>query len=314
MGNKTSFSSNGTRILVLGLDSAGKSTMIYKLRLGKLYILILHTQDIYVSVLGEITTTIPTIGFNVETVEYMNITFAVWDVGGKDKIRPLWRHYYQNTDAIIWVIDSNDRDRIGDSNHFGYDNSSMKELHRVLSEDELRDVAVLLFANKQDLPNALSVDEVQDKMGMTHWIKQSPEMLRSLRKNTFLELLPDHIIQIVSDYTPERTCVPCKVKRIGYYDLNDVKFLRENLKYKGGNHDIYEYRRYWRMEGFKERIIEVICSYLPPYDHGTPGTQTKCHIVGSCAITGDGLYQGLDWLANALKTNKMSAKRGCAVM
>ena len=45
--------------------------------------------------LGEIVTTIPTIGFNVETVEYKNISFTVWDVGGQDKIRPLWRHYFQ---------------------------------------------------------------------------------------------------------------------------------------------------------------------------------------------------------------------------
>ena len=57
-------------------------------------------------------TTIPTIGFNVETVEYKNINFTVWDVGGQDKIRPLWRHYYQNTQGLIFVIDSNDRDRV----------------------------------------------------------------------------------------------------------------------------------------------------------------------------------------------------------
>jgi hypothetical protein len=52
-------------------------------------------------------------GFNVETVEYKNISFTVWDVGGQDKIRRLWRHYYQNTQGIIFVVDSNDRDRVG---------------------------------------------------------------------------------------------------------------------------------------------------------------------------------------------------------
>ena len=67
------------RILMVGLDAAGKTTILYKLKLG------------------EVVTTIPTIGFNVETVEYKNISFTVWDVGGQDKIRPLWRHYYQNT-------------------------------------------------------------------------------------------------------------------------------------------------------------------------------------------------------------------------
>ena len=52
------------------------------------------------------------LGFNVETVEYKNISFTVWDVGGQDKIRPLWRHYYQNTQGLIFVVDSNDSDRI----------------------------------------------------------------------------------------------------------------------------------------------------------------------------------------------------------
>ena len=64
------------RILMVGLDAAGKTTILYKLKLG------------------EVVTTIPTIGFNVETVDYKNISFTVWDVGGQDKIRPLWRHYY----------------------------------------------------------------------------------------------------------------------------------------------------------------------------------------------------------------------------
>merc|ERR1712086_1242662 len=82
------------RILMVGLDAAGKTTILYKLKLG------------------EVVTTIPTIGFNVETVEYKNISFTVWDVGGQDKIRPLWRHYYQNTQGLIFVVDSNDSDRL----------------------------------------------------------------------------------------------------------------------------------------------------------------------------------------------------------
>jgi len=83
------------------------------------------------------------LGFNVETVEYKNIQFTVWDVGGQDKIRPLWRHYFQNTQGIIFVVDSNDRDRIVEAR---------EELQRMLNEDELRDAILLVFANKQDLP------------------------------------------------------------------------------------------------------------------------------------------------------------------
>jgi ADP-ribosylation factor protein 1 len=131
--------SRDMRILMVGLDAAGKTTVLYKLKLG------------------EIVTTIPTIGFNVETVKYKNINFTVWDVGGQDKIRPLWRHYYQNTEGVIYVVDSNDRERIDEA---------ALELQKVLREDELRDATLLVLCNKQDLPNAMSVAEVTDKLGL----------------------------------------------------------------------------------------------------------------------------------------------------
>jgi len=111
-----------------------------------------------------VVTTIPTIGFNVETVEYKHIQFTVWDVGGQEKIRPLWRHYYQNTQGIIFVIDSNDRDRVDDEENV--DNSAKEELHRMLVEEDLRDAALLVFCNKQDLPNAMSVNEVTERLAL----------------------------------------------------------------------------------------------------------------------------------------------------
>merc|ERR1712232_353856 len=132
------------RILMVGLDNAGKTTVLYKLKLG------------------EVVTTIPTIGFNVETVDYKNISFTVWDVGGQTKIRPLWRHYYQNTQGLIFVVDSNDRDRI---------EAARDELHKMLNEDDLRDAVLLVFANKQDLPNAMNAAEITDKLGL-HALKQ----------------------------------------------------------------------------------------------------------------------------------------------
>ncbi|EMP34930.1 hypothetical protein UY3_07964 [Chelonia mydas] len=133
------FGKKQMRILMVGLDAAGKTTILYKLKLG------------------EIVTTIPTIGFNVETVEYKNICFTVWDVGGQDKIRPLWRHYFQNTQGLIFVVDSNDRERIQEA---------AEELQKMLQEDELRDAVLLLFANKQDLPNAMAISEMTDKLGL----------------------------------------------------------------------------------------------------------------------------------------------------
>eukprot|EP00002_Diphylleia_rotans_P004079 TRINITY_DN12931_c0_g1_i1.p1 TRINITY_DN12931_c0_g1~~TRINITY_DN12931_c0_g1_i1.p1 ORF type:complete len:181 (+),score=41.65 TRINITY_DN12931_c0_g1_i1:47-589(+) len=127
------FGKSEMRILMVGLDAAGKTTILYKLKLG------------------EVVTTIPTIGFNVETVEYQNISFTVWDVGGQDKIRPLWRHYYNNTQGVIFVFDSNDRARSPEA---------AAELEKLMQEDELRDAILLVFANKQDLPDAMKLDEV----------------------------------------------------------------------------------------------------------------------------------------------------------
>ncbi|GFQ70064.1 ADP-ribosylation factor 4 [Trichonephila clavipes] len=133
------FGKKQVRILMVGLDAAGKTTILYKLKLG------------------EIVTTIPTIGFNVETVEYKNICFTVWDVGGQDKIRPLWRHYFQNTQGLIFVVDSNDKDRISEA---------QDELSKMLKEDELSDAVLLIFANKQDLPNAMSAGELTERLGL----------------------------------------------------------------------------------------------------------------------------------------------------
>ncbi|XP_068426257.1 ADP-ribosylation factor 1 [Clinocottus analis] len=133
------FGKTDVRILMVGLDAAGKTTILYKLKLG------------------EIVTTIPTIGFNVETVEYQNISFTVWDVGGQDKIRPLWRHYFQNTQGLIFVVDSNDRERCQEA---------CEELSRMLSEDELSDAVLLVFANKQDLPNAMNAAEITENLGL----------------------------------------------------------------------------------------------------------------------------------------------------
>lgn len=116
-----------------GLDAAGKTSILYRWKLG------------------EVVTTIPTIGFNVETVQYKRLSFTCWDVGGKDKIRPLWRHYYQNCQAIVFVVDSSDRDRM---------QSARDELHRMMNEEELKEARLLLLANKQDLKTALGVEEV----------------------------------------------------------------------------------------------------------------------------------------------------------
>eukprot|EP00090_Calanus_glacialis_P004370 TRINITY_DN13247_c0_g1_i4.p1 TRINITY_DN13247_c0_g1~~TRINITY_DN13247_c0_g1_i4.p1 ORF type:complete len:182 (-),score=64.15 TRINITY_DN13247_c0_g1_i4:26-571(-) len=131
------FGMRDMRILMVGLDAAGKTTILYKLKLG------------------EIVTTIPTIGFNVETVEYKNISFTVWDVGGQTKIRPLWQHYFENTDAVIFVVDSSDKERLEEAR---------EELESILQDDRVRNASLLVFSNKVDLPGSVTTSEVTDKL------------------------------------------------------------------------------------------------------------------------------------------------------
>ncbi|KAI0383408.1 ADP-ribosylation factor 6 [Hypomontagnella monticulosa] len=133
------FGSKEMRLLMLGLDAAGKTTILYKLKLG---------QDV---------TTIPTVGFNVETVTYKNVKFNVWDVGGQDKIRPLWRHYYSGTQGLIFVVDSADTKRMEEAR---------VELHRIINDREMKDCLLLVFANKQDAPGALDPVKVKDRMAL----------------------------------------------------------------------------------------------------------------------------------------------------
>ncbi|CAI0376553.1 unnamed protein product [Linum tenue] len=119
------FGNKEARILVLGLDNAGKTTILYRLQMG------------------EVVSTIPTIGFNVETVQYNNIKFQVWDL------------------AVIYVVDSSDTDRIG---------IAKEEFHAILEEEELKGAIVLIFANKQDLPGALDDAAVTEALEL-HKIK-----------------------------------------------------------------------------------------------------------------------------------------------
>ena len=103
--------------------------------------------------------TVPTIGFNVETLQYQNIKFQVWDLGGQTSIRPYWRCYYPNTDAIIFVVDSADTDRL---------NIAKQELMAMLEEEELKDAILLIFANKQDMKGAKNAAEVSKELGLAN--------------------------------------------------------------------------------------------------------------------------------------------------
>lgn len=86
------------KVLMLGLDAAGKTTVLYKLKLN------------------ETVVTIPTVGFNVETVQpTKNVSFTVWDVGGQKILRDLWKHYYQGCDGLLFIVDSADHERFSEA-------------------------------------------------------------------------------------------------------------------------------------------------------------------------------------------------------
>jgi small GTP-binding protein len=135
------------RIIMLGLDAAGKTTILYKLNMG------------------DTVQTVPTIGFNVECVKYKNIEFSCWDVGGQKKIRQLWHHYFEGTDAVIFVVDSNDPSRIEEAK---------EELSAIMNHDLIRNASLLVYANKQDLPGSMSTAQIVEKLELSRMLRNRP--------------------------------------------------------------------------------------------------------------------------------------------
>ena len=118
-------------ILILGLDASGKTTLLNRLKSN------------------EGCVTIPTIGFNTETIHYGRLTFTLFDIGGQQTFRKMWHHYFENCNGIVFVIDCNDGARL---------NLVKKEIWTLLKHPMLQDIPFLFFANKQDLPNAVRKD------------------------------------------------------------------------------------------------------------------------------------------------------------
>lgn len=137
------------RILILGLDNAGKSSIVARW-LG-------DDQ-------GSIDMIAPTFGFEIHDIQCQEgYTATVWDIGGQESIRPFWRSYYEGeTDAVCFVIDSADIDRIAEAR---------RELEKVLMGTEetrqgSRGASVLIMANKQDLKDAHCIDEIKERLDL----------------------------------------------------------------------------------------------------------------------------------------------------
>lgn len=167
-----------SRVLMLGFDDAGKTKILYKWK----------------NVEAEAGGYAPTIGFNCESLLHKDCHMCVWDVGGTEQLRPLWRHYLQNTECLIFVIDatnfevmlpwSQTHDRaLSDAflylqiegsgqiqnvirSYLDQEPGSLKDqIEHTLGEDELRDVGVLFLLNKQDLKRPkISISEFKEKV------------------------------------------------------------------------------------------------------------------------------------------------------
>jgi len=126
-------SRNNFKILLLGMQNAGKTTILYRLSLGQL------------------VKTTPTIGSNVEELIYENVKFQAWDLGGQESTRSVWDVYYMNTDGVIYVIDSQDENNYEESKN---------QFHKIIKNSALKNATILIYANKQDLPGAKSVEQI----------------------------------------------------------------------------------------------------------------------------------------------------------
>ncbi|CAA9960765.1 hypothetical protein PTT_02836 [Pyrenophora teres f. teres 0-1] len=123
------------RILMLGLDNAGKTTIVKKIM----------NEDV--------NSVSPTLGFIIKTIEYNGYKLNIWDVGGQKTLRTYWKNYFEKTDTLIWVVDATDRERIDDCRH---------ELAGLLLEERLSGASLLVFKNKSDVPGSMSEDEIRE--------------------------------------------------------------------------------------------------------------------------------------------------------
>ncbi|KAK5847389.1 hypothetical protein PBY51_016521 [Eleginops maclovinus] len=139
-----SHSCSAPQVILMGLDSAGKTTLLARL------------------LTGQVMETSPTIGFNVGTLDLDKKTsLTIWDVGGQKSMRANWRYYLEGCRALVFVVDSSDPARLPEA---------QKVLKKVLSEEILRDVPLMVLANKKDRSNSMTIREISEQLDLPQYV------------------------------------------------------------------------------------------------------------------------------------------------
>ena len=176
MGNNLSylkeiFGLKNFKVLMVGLHSVGKTTILYRLKLN------------------EFIQTIPNVGYNVETIQFDGNDFTIWDVSSNNKIEPLWKHYLEGTNIIIYVIDLTDHERFEEAKN---------ELYQIISNENLKNILLLIYLNKQDLTNIMNIEEIKNNLNLNsflniRWHIQSCSAIEGIGLNEGLEWIKNNL-------------------------------------------------------------------------------------------------------------------------
>ena len=292
MGQK----STKSRIVATGLDAAGKTTAFYLLKLG-------NVETIYLKEFERVY---------YERLQYKGIEFDVIDIANYNDVDNIFDKYFRDCQALIYFVDSNDTERMKLSHNL---------LHKILCIPQMINAPVLIFANKQDLPKALSVSQVQLQLGMRLTIDVN--MLNQIKHKCLLNVLPNDVLSIITQFLDENECKPYPWRYPYIMDdlLQNGRFIMSCF----GFSDDHDDKKYETQYGMVLSIVNQIVEYLPK-EHETNmskiGKQKRCFVQGCCVTQGDGLYEGLDWLSITLQdiekerqTQKQAtSKSDCIVM
>ncbi|XP_017072382.1 ADP-ribosylation factor-like protein 4A isoform X2 [Drosophila eugracilis] len=284
-------------VVMLGLDSAGKTTALYRLKF-----------DQYLN-------TVPTIGFNCEKVQgtigkAKGVNFLVWDVGGQEKLRPLWRSYTRCTDGILFVLDSVDRERMEEAK---------LELLRTAKCPDNQGVPVLILANKQDLPNACGAKELEKLLGLNELYNPMPNVstLPNSESSSKINLIGSSIL---NQSITETSLKEHKTRHLHSSMIHINPALEgkdDKSSIGGGAFPTFIYPHSCNNSDVVQKNQRDVKTCFHSIKHSrvsSNGMQfSGWYIQPTCAITGEGLQEGLDALYDMIlkrrKINKSYRKK-----